>query len=119
MHTPSQWIHQNDFVLTGATVLVGLALLLVYRRSSILWWVAWAGGLSLYLAALLALRTPDATIISAPDLSTRGIPDATAGETIDSGYKELELRDIEAIEHAIQSAGKPVLVEIYSDFGFS
>jgi hypothetical protein len=104
MLTPSQWIHQHNFLLAGATVCVGLALILLYRRSRLRWWAAWTAGVSLFVATIFMLRTPDVTL-STPDSMLN--------------YEELDLPTVNAIEQAIPSFGKPVLVEIYADLGLS
>jgi hypothetical protein len=123
MHSTSQWIHQHDFLLGGATILTSIALFLVYRRSRLRWWLVWAGVLSAFIASLFALRTPDATILRTPDADSLQTADATiwdllTGGTTGAGYEETQLKDVEAIDRTIRSEGKPVLVEIYADFGF-
>jgi hypothetical protein len=127
MHTTGQWFHQHDFLLGGATILTAIALFLVYRRSRIHWWLPWASLLSAFVASLFALRTPDATILRPPNreglqTADASIFDVIAGATggiVRPNYEEVPLGDVEAIDRTIRSAGKPVLVEIYADFGFS
>jgi hypothetical protein len=113
MHTLSQWIHQHDYLIGGGTVFIGSALFMAYCRGRIRWWMAWAGALSLFVGSIILLRTPDATISSA-DANTGG---EIADESSLRSTEVINLRSVGAIEEMIRSVGKPVLVEIYADFG--
>lgn len=100
MHSLSQWIHQRDMLIVGGAVFAAVAILLAWCRFSVRWWVVWAGGLCLSVALAGSLRTP---------------PARTCGRFC----KELELPSVAAIDRAVASFGKPVLVEFNSEFGFS
>src|SRR5262249_32131107 len=107
MHTFSQWAHQHDFLLAGGALFAAAPLVPACRGPRSRWWAAWVAGLCLFVTAAARLRTPDAAI---------SIPDAAPG---DASYAELDLASVEAVEQAIRSVGRPVLVEVYADHGFS
>lgn len=120
MNTFSQWLQQHDFLLLICITLGGSAMLLSWGRG----WsrgrlVVWSLLLLMAVAALLALRTPPASL-SEPrgDSAAANAFDPTLAET-SLTYTELTLSSTAAIHAFIQNSDKPTLLEIYSDYGLS
>ncbi len=125
MHTFSQWVHQHNFLLLSATVVVGNGILLAFRWRSLRLWLAWLSLAGLSLTILLALRTPAASLSEHRE-TTNGAPLTSVTTAPRSNvsfwtteFAEPDLGSVEAIEKMIATGGKPTLVEVYADHGLS
>lgn len=85
-----QFFNQFSFYLLPALVLMGVAAVLIWRKARRVWWLGWSSAVILVVAFALLNRIPQTT--------------------------ELKLDTASDIRSAIASAGKPTLVEFYSNY---
>ena len=108
-----QFINLNGLLLLGGGSLLVAAGWLACRRASWRGWAAWAATGAALVGVLIYLRTPPATL--------RILQPATAPDG-----PSLLLEDVLTFESpaAIRrfiaaSGGRPTLVDVYADYGFS
>ena len=129
MDSVNQWLHQHDLLL-GCAALLGIAGLdcLLQRRGGRAWLI-WSVTAGLCASGLWGLRTSAASLSEHRTSGDLNVANQVEGATheleregpalsalVDS---EPELDSVEAIEESLASSGKPTLVEIYADHGFS
>ncbi len=109
--------------MRGAVGSTGL--LVAFRWRSPRLWLAWLGFAGISLATLLALRTPAASLSEhqgpggGETVSTAAANPGSDISVVTLQYSEPDLGSVEAIEKMLVAAGKPTLVEVYADYGFS
>jgi hypothetical protein len=110
----ARFFHEHDIFFAAGALWLAAAVPLVRWRPRPRWWAAWgAGGPALGLALFFGLRSPPATLTVGPD---PGASDAAAAPALAGEFVPASVDDI---RRRIASAGRPTLVEIFSDFGLS
>lgn len=118
MFTTSQWVHQHDALLAVSVALgFGLAALVRFRPRSVRVWALWAVAVGLGVIGSVAVRTPAASLSEHAVWGDEHAPDPDAPRRM--AYQELQLGTVDDVRAMLRQGGKPTLVEVYSDWGFS
>jgi hypothetical protein len=117
MFTFSQWLHQHEILLLCAALILFVTVVLILRWRSIWMWVVWFAISGMSVGALMALRTPAASVseYGGPDteIFAYNIQDFTLAQI------EPTPKSVEEIEKLVGQVGKPTLLEVYADWGLA
>ena len=117
MFTFSQWLHQHEILLVCAALILLVTIVLILRWRSIWMWLVWFAISGMSVGALVALRTPAATVSEYRGPDTEILAYDIQGSTL--AHIEPTPKTVEEIEKLVGQPGKPTLLEIYADYGFS
>ncbi|HLW64564.1 MAG TPA: hypothetical protein VKS79_04530 [Gemmataceae bacterium] len=120
MFTFSQWLHQHEILLACAALVLFVTVILILRWRSIWMWLVWFAISGMSVGALMVLRTPAATVSEYRGPETEHISyEGLNVQSITFAYSEPAPKSVEEIEKLVGQVGKPTLLEIYADYGFS
>jgi hypothetical protein len=120
MNAFNVWVHQHSVLLAGGALVGLLTLLLVSHRRTLRHWLIWSVAVGTYAAVVFLLRTPAASISEHHEPTVAANSRPTGLPPVASRVKdEVELASVEAIREMLGTGGKPTLVELYVDYGFS
>jgi len=119
MNTLGQWLHQHEIALAAMAVIALVSLILLLRWRSLWRWLLWSAVTGASIAAIVALRTPAASISEHHDSEmATAIIDGHEVHLAVNSYSEPSLKSVADIENLLGDSSMPTLVEIYADYGF-